>query len=84
VTYAARPQIAKIPAQHGHDDRDEARLIFSIGVEMVLIAGKEQVDPIARHFGRIGQKFFFIGNVVRGSGKVVYDTPPAGFASWIE
>jgi len=51
---------------------------------MVLIAGKDQVDPIARHFAQIGQKFFFIGNVVKGSGKVVYDRPPAGFASWIE
>jgi len=51
---------------------------------MVLIAAPDQVDGIARHFTRIGQKFFFIGNVVKGSGRVLYDAPPAGFASWIE
>ncbi|HXH40075.1 MAG TPA: phosphoribosylformylglycinamidine cyclo-ligase [Thermoanaerobaculia bacterium] len=71
-------------ARQGHVDRDEMLRVFNMGVGMVLIAGKEQVDLIAQHFGRIGQKFFFIGNVVKGSGKVVYDTPPAGFASWIE
>ena len=42
------------------------------------------MDAIVRHFAQIGQKFYFIGNVMKGSGKVVYDTPPAGFASWIE
>jgi len=39
---------------------------------------------VSKHFAQIGQLFFFIGNVVRGAGKVVYDVPPAGFASWIE
>jgi phosphoribosylaminoimidazole (AIR) synthetase len=55
-----------------------------MGIGMVLIVGKEQVETIARHFTRISQKFFFIGNVVKGTGKVVYDAPPAGFPSWIE
>jgi phosphoribosylformylglycinamidine cyclo-ligase len=71
-------------AQHGGVEHDELLRVFNMGIGMVLIAGKEQVDPIARHFAQIGQKFFFIGNVVKGSGKVVYDRPPAGFASWIE
>jgi phosphoribosylformylglycinamidine cyclo-ligase len=58
--------------------------VFNMGIGMVIITGTDQVDAIVRHFTRIGQKFFFIGNVVKGSGQVVYDTPPAGFASWIE
>jgi hypothetical protein len=33
---------------------------------------------------QIGQQFYFIGNVVKGTGRVVYDIPPSGFASWIE
>jgi phosphoribosylformylglycinamidine cyclo-ligase len=76
--------IFRLLAQHGNVARDEMLRVFNMGVGMVIIAGKEQVDTIARHFARIGQKFYFIGNVVKGSGKVVYATPPAGFASWIE
>ena len=33
---------------------------------------------MSKHFAQIGQTFYFIGNVVKGSGKVVYDTPPSG------
>jgi len=51
---------------------------------MVLVIGKEQVDVVTKHLAQVGEKFFFVGNVVRGSGKVVYDAPPSGFASWIE
>jgi phosphoribosylformylglycinamidine cyclo-ligase len=69
--------------EQGNVDAGEMLRVFNMGAGMVLIAAPEQVDVIARHFAAIGQKFFFIGNVVRGSGKVVYDAPPAGFASWI-
>ena len=58
--------------------------VFNMGVGMIVIAGKDDVAAIVEHFTRIGQKFYFAGNVVKGSGKVVYDAPPAGFASWIE
>jgi len=77
-------QVYAYLAQHGDVDREEMLRVFNMGIGMVVIAGKEQVDTIAKHFAQIGQKFFFIGNVVKGSGKVVYDKPPAGFASWIE
>ena len=63
---------------------EEMLRVFNMGVGMVIIAGVEQVDTITKHFTRIGQRFFFIGNVVKGSGTVQYDAPPAGFASWIE
>ena len=58
--------------------------VFNMGIGMVLIVARDDVDAIAKHFTRIGQKFYFIGNVVKGSGRVQYDAPPAGFASWIE
>jgi phosphoribosylformylglycinamidine cyclo-ligase len=63
---------------------EEMLRVFNMGAGMVIIAGVEQVDTITKHFTRIGQRFFFIGNVVKGSGTVQYDTPPTGFASWIE
>ncbi len=70
--------------EKGKVDRDEMLRVFNMGVGMVVIAGADKVDTITRHFARIGQKFFFIGNIVKGSGTVQYDTPPTGFASWIE
>jgi phosphoribosylformylglycinamidine cyclo-ligase len=68
----------------GHVDPEEMLRVFNMGVGMVLIAAPEQVDAITKHFTAIGQKFYFIGNVVPGSGRVVYDRPGVGFASWID
>ena len=75
--------IFRLIHQKGGVDQEEMLRVFNMGIGMVVIASTESVDEVARHFSKIGQKFFFIGNVVRGSGRVVYDTPPAGFASWI-
>ncbi|HYM60605.1 MAG TPA: phosphoribosylformylglycinamidine cyclo-ligase [Thermoanaerobaculia bacterium] len=69
--------------EHGNIDVEEMLRTFNLGVGMVLIVAPDQVDSIAKHFAQIGQKYFFIGNVVKGSGRVVYDFPPAGFASWM-
>jgi phosphoribosylaminoimidazole (AIR) synthetase len=55
-----------------------------MGIGMVLILPKENVEIVSRHFAQIGQQFYFMGNVVKGSGRVSYDYPPSGFASWIE
>jgi phosphoribosylformylglycinamidine cyclo-ligase len=70
--------------EKGRVDRDEMLRVFNMGIGMVLIVGKDEVERVAKHFTQIGQKFYFIGNVVKGSGKVAYDVPPAGYASWIE
>jgi phosphoribosylformylglycinamidine cyclo-ligase len=67
----------------GNIDPDEMLRVFNMGVGMVIVAPPESVDVIVRQFTRIGQKFYFIGNVVKGSGRVDYDRPPTGFASWI-
>jgi phosphoribosylformylglycinamidine cyclo-ligase len=76
--------IFKLLYELGHVDRDEMLRVFNMGIGMVLVAGKDQIDTIVRHLTQIAQPYFFVGNIVRGSGKVVYDTPPSGFASWIE
>jgi len=69
---------------NGQIDRDEMLRVFNMGVGMVLFVAPENVERVAKHLGQVHQEFFFIGNVVKGSRKVVYDTPPSGFASWIE
>ena len=68
---------------NGKVDADEMLRVFNMGIGMVVIAAPESIDTIVAHFSRIAQKFYFMGNVVKGSGKVEYDRPPAGFASWI-
>ncbi|MEO8382808.1 MAG: phosphoribosylformylglycinamidine cyclo-ligase [Acidobacteriota bacterium] len=75
--------IYKHLAEKGNVDGAEMLRVFNMGVGMVLMVAREEVDRVARHFTQIAQPFYFVGNVVRGSGRVVYDTPPAGFASWL-
>jgi len=70
--------------EKGRVNPEEMLRVFNMGIGMVLIVAPDQVDAVAKHFTRIGQKFYFIGNVVKGDGRVSYDAPPAGFASWIE
>ena len=69
--------------EKGGVEVDEMLRVFNMGIGMVLIVAPEAVEPVTRRLQTYGQKHFFIGNVVAGSGKVVYDHPPAGFASWI-
>jgi phosphoribosylformylglycinamidine cyclo-ligase len=91
-TLAARIKLGSWPvlplfrllAEKGKVEPAEMLRVFNMGIGMVVIAATDQVDTLVKHFTRIGQKFYFIGNIVKGSGHVVYDTPPAGFASWIE
>ncbi len=70
--------------ENGKIERDEMLRVFNMGIGMVLFVAPDQVERVSRHFAQIHQEFFFIGNVVKGSRSVVYDTPPSGFPSWIE
>ena len=75
------PPLFRMMFEKGNVDRDEMLRVFNMGIGMVLILAPDQVEVVTKHFTQIGQQFFFIGNVVKGSGKVQYDYPPAGFAS---
>ena len=70
--------------ENGNVERDEMLRVFNMGIGMVMIIAPPNVDRVAKHFAQLGQPYYFIGNVVKGSGKVQYDVPPSGFASWIE
>jgi phosphoribosylformylglycinamidine cyclo-ligase len=78
------PPIFRFLFEKGKVERQEMLRVFNMGIGMVMIVAPEQVDIVARHFRQIDQRYFFIGNVMKGSRRVVYDAPPAGFASWIE
>ncbi len=70
--------------EQGPVEREEALRVFNMGIGMVVIVAPDQIDGVVKHFLKIDQKFYFIGNVVKGSGSVRYDAPPSGYASWIE
>jgi phosphoribosylformylglycinamidine cyclo-ligase len=76
--------IFKFLAEQGRVDGAEMLRVFNMGIGMVLMVAPDQVERVAKHFAQIAQPFYFIGNVIKGSGKVAYDRPPSGFASWIE
>jgi phosphoribosylformylglycinamidine cyclo-ligase len=76
--------IFKFLAEQGKVDGAEMLRVFNMGIGMVLMVAPDQVDRVAKHFARIAQPFYFIGNVIKGGGNVVYDRPPSGFPSWIE
>jgi phosphoribosylformylglycinamidine cyclo-ligase len=76
--------VFKLLFEKGNVAREEMLRVFNMGVGMVLVVGPDQIQTVSKHFAQIGQRFYFVGNVVRGTGKVVYDAPPSGFASWIE
>jgi phosphoribosylformylglycinamidine cyclo-ligase len=78
------PPIFQFLYEKGGIDRVEMLRVFNMGIGMVLMIGPDQIDAVSKHFAQIGQSYFFIGNVVKGSRSVVYDAPPSGFASWIE
>jgi phosphoribosylformylglycinamidine cyclo-ligase len=78
------PPLFRLLFEKGGVDREEMLRVFNMGIGMVVIVGPEQVDAVSKHFTRIRQPFYFVGNVVKGSGRVQYDVPPAGFASWVE
>jgi phosphoribosylformylglycinamidine cyclo-ligase len=69
--------------REGNVEVDEMLRVFNMGIGMVLVVGPAEVERVARRLEAVRQKFYFIGNVVEGSGKVVYDHPPADFPSWI-
>jgi phosphoribosylformylglycinamidine cyclo-ligase len=78
------PPLFRLIYEKGGIDREEMLRVFNMGIGMVMMVAPADIDSVAKHFAQIGQKYFFIGNVVKGRGVVQYDAPPAGFASWIE
>ncbi len=67
----------------GGVEQDEALRVFNMGIGMVLIVAPDSVTEVSRRLEIARQKFYFIGNVVEGTGEVRYDVPPSGFPSWI-
>ncbi|MGH9456713.1 MAG: phosphoribosylformylglycinamidine cyclo-ligase [Thermoanaerobaculia bacterium] len=70
--------------EKGEVETAEMLRVFNMGIGMVIIVAPEDVARVTRRLESLRQKYAFIGNVVPGSGRVVYDHPPKGFPSWID
>ena len=77
------PPVFRYLQAKGNIDPQEMLRVFNMGVGMALIIAPDMVERVVRRLEAVRQKFYFIGNVVRGNGKVAYDHPPTGFPSWI-
>src|SRR5207244_8037932 len=69
------PALFRFLYDRGGIDRDEMLRVFNLGIGMVMIVAPTEVEAIAKHFTQIGQRYFFIGNIVKGSRRVQYDAP---------
>jgi phosphoribosylformylglycinamidine cyclo-ligase len=70
--------------EKGNIDVEEMFRVFNMGVGMVLIISPDDVDAVVKRLDQMRQKYYFIGNIVKGNKKVQYDFPPKGFPSWIQ
>ena len=78
------PPLFRYLVSAGGVEQEEALRVFNMGIGMILIVAPDAVAEVTRRLEIARQKFYFVGNVVPGSGTVQYDVPPAGFPSWIE
>lgn len=78
------PPIFRYLREKGRVDTDEMLRVFNLGVGMIIIAPAEAATRIVKRFDMVRQRYFFVGNVIEGTGRVRYDTPPNGFPSWFE
>ncbi len=76
--------IFKLLFEQGKIPMDEMFRVFNMGIGMILIVAPDDVSRVVKRLDTLREKYYFIGNIVKGEGKVQYDFPPAGFASWIE
>jgi phosphoribosylformylglycinamidine cyclo-ligase len=60
-------------AVHGEIAEAEMYRVFNMGVGMVLLAAPEHADELAERLRTVGEKPFFLGEVVAGEGGVRYE-----------
>ena len=67
------PKIFGFLQRHGRVEQAEMDRTFNMGVGMIVVVGAKQVDPMEQHLQSVGERYFRVGRVVEGAGKVVYE-----------
>jgi len=66
------PKIFEFLIQAGRIEQEEAHRVFNMGIGMVVIAAQDKLEEVAAVLGFQGEEAIIIGQMVPGSGKVIY------------
>jgi phosphoribosylformylglycinamidine cyclo-ligase len=66
------PPVFRFLQQRGNVADEEMLKVFNMGIGYVLVIRPHFADSIARQLRRAGEQVFILGQIVRGSGKVVW------------
>jgi phosphoribosylformylglycinamidine cyclo-ligase len=66
------PPVIRLAVEAANLSDEEALRTFNMGVGMAVVVAPEAVDDVAEALTAAGEKVFPIGEIVPGSGKVVY------------
>lgn len=69
------PKIFKAIMELGGVSVSEMYRVFNMGVGLLMTVGRDHVSAVSDLVGRHGFKAYILGEVVKGEGKVVIDTP---------
>jgi phosphoribosylformylglycinamidine cyclo-ligase len=67
------PPVFDVLEREGRVSFEEMHRVFNMGIGMVVFAAAEDLAPVANMWTEAGHRFFAIGNVVKGSRRVVIE-----------
>ncbi len=67
------PEVFQVIAREGRVSFEEMHRVFNMGIGMVVFFAESDLPRAAEIWSRTGQRFYPIGTVVRGSGRVVVE-----------
>ncbi len=66
------PELFQLLQRIGRVPTGDMRRTFNLGVGMILVVSPERLSAVRRHLQRQKERFFELGEIVEGRGKVVY------------
>jgi len=75
------PPVFRLLAEKGRVPEDDLWRTFNMGVGMVLVVSRKDIEEVLRVLREAGCPGFPMGNVVKGESGVEYDHPPEGYPS---
>jgi phosphoribosylformylglycinamidine cyclo-ligase len=70
------PPVFEVIASEGGVSFEEMHRVFNMGIGMVVLIAPRDLPRVAQTWQDAGQRWYAVGNVVRGSRRAVVETPP--------